>query len=99
MVNKVIIGKYPAGFKFLANFGLFCLFIGHFWSSTMYSVLIPTPDNDGIMNPGVAPDPRKVVYTRRGRLYVSLHKAQALARRHLGKVIDVNSGRAVADYL
>lgn len=68
----------------------------------MFSVLIPTCSTTGILNPGVTAAPwqrQTMVYTRQGRLYLNQKAAEALARKRLGRVVDVNSGRIIADFL
>lgn len=66
----------------------------------MYAVLVPTNVNAGILNPGQAsPQGETLIYTRRGRRYRNVKPAEALARRYLGKVVDVNTNRVVRDFL
>jgi hypothetical protein len=67
----------------------------------MYAVFVPTPVSDGIMEPGQFPDPqtRTMVHTRRGRTYVSLHRARALAQKHLGQVRIAFTNKIVEDFL
>lgn len=75
----------------------------------MFYVLRKTPTTSGsgygpTQNPDI--DPTKVRYwhdlayteTRIGRRFVKVEAAKALAKRHLGRVIDMNSSREVANY-
>jgi hypothetical protein len=66
----------------------------------MFSVLIPTRVNSKICDP--ATDVLSVsdirVWTRRGPLTENIHSAKRLARKHQGKVVEINSQTEVANY-
>lgn len=67
----------------------------------MFSVSVPTRVNSVVCDPRKdAASPRDViVYTRRGRRFLSVEPARKLASKFLGRVTDVNTGRVVADYM
>lgn len=69
----------------------------------MFYVMIPTRVNELICRPkgwnAGSAEPGPTLYTRMGRLFKSEWAAKKLAKTHLGRVLDLNSGRKVADYL
>lgn len=65
----------------------------------MYQVFIPTHPDNGYVAEEHQDRTKLPVYTRRGRLHPHIESAKRVARKHMGKVVDVVTGQKVADYL
>lgn len=72
-------------------------------ANSLFTVMVPVDVTeqvciDGWQHPRV-PQSHLITYTRQGRIFSHVESAKRLAKRHLGRVIDLNSRQVVIDYL